>query len=274
MSRMITSSSNSLIKHVRLLHKKKIRWESKNFFVEGLRSVKESIISHAEIEYFLYSDSLFETKGGKDLFSLIDKNYENVYNITDKLLKEISDTQNPQGIIAVVRFNKNSLNEALKERNNFLILLDRVQDPGNMGTIIRTADALGANGILITSGCVDPYNPKTIRATMGSIFHIPLIHYDNVDEVLLDLKKRNIEVISTGLESSRPCYEIDFTKDFVLVIGNEASGISERVQELSDTIVKIPMQGRAESLNAAIASGIVMYEASRQRQNFLTNSKN
>ena len=274
MNNIITSSSNQLVKHVRLLHKKKVRWETKNFFVEGLRSVEQSIISHADIKYVLYSDSLFETKGGNDLFKKISIKYKKVYKITDKLLKEICDTQNPQGIIAVVGFDNKTLIEALKEKGNFLVLLDRVQDPGNMGTIIRTADALGANGILVTSGCVDPYNPKTIRATMGSVFHIPLVHFESSDEALSILKSKSIGIISTGLLSSRPCYEIDFTKDFVLVIGNEASGVSEDILASSDSIVKIPMTGRAESLNAAIASGIVMYEASRQRQNLQINSKN
>lgn len=268
MSSTITSSSNSLIKHVKSLHRKKTRWETNSFFVEGIRAVEETIISKAEIEFFLYSDSLFESKGGEELLTLINKNYQNVYNITDKLFNDVSDTQNPQGIIAVVKFTTVSLEEVILDKNNFLILLDKVQDPGNMGTIIRTADALGANAMIVAKGCVDVFSPKTIRATMGSIFHLPLVYQEDIEDIIATLKKNNIKIISTGLESSKPCYDVNFQEDFVLVIGNEASGISQRVFEISDSIVNIPMSGDAESLNAAIASGIVMYEASRQRRIF------
>lgn len=268
MEHKITSSSNSIIKHVKSLHKKKSRWKTENYFVEGLRAVSESIISSANIECFLYSDSLFDLNGGQELYNQISNKYDNIYNITDKLLKDVSDTENPQGIMAIVKFETTSLEEIILEENNFLILLDEVRDPGNMGTIIRTADALGANGIIITLGCVDVYNPKTIRSTMGSIFHIPIVYQEDIEETIKNLKNNNISIISTALESSDYCYNIDFKKDFALVIGNEASGISDKAIEQSDYIAKIPMIGRAESLNAAIASGIVMYEASRQRQKF------
>ena len=173
--------------------------------------------------------------------------------------------------MAVVKLHISNLEDVLVDSNNFLVLLDRLQDPGNMGTIIRTADALGANGVVITRGSVDMFNPKTIRSTMGSIFHIPLVYYDDINDALMELKEKNIKIMSTSLESSVPCYEVDFTKDFALVIGNEASGISKEVLDNSDTLIRIPMVGRAESLNAGVASGIVMYEASRQRKNIQTN---
>ncbi|MTI49518.1 TrmH family RNA methyltransferase [Sporosalibacterium faouarense] len=265
MERKITSSSNSLIKHVKSLHRKKARWKSANYFVEGLKAVEEGLISKADIEFFLYSDALFDINGGCELFDEI-KNFENAYNIPDKLLNEISDTENPQGIIAVVKFKLSSLKDVVLKNNNFLVILDELRDPGNMGTIIRTADALGANGIVVTKGCVDVFNPKTIRSTMGSIFHIPLAFEGDIEDIIASLKKEEIKIISTSLESSDYCYNIDFKQDFALIIGNEASGVSDRVIEISDYSTKIPMKGEAESLNAAIASGIVMYEASRQRQ--------
>lgn len=268
MTSTITSSSNSLIKHVKSLHRKKTRWETKSFFVEGIRAVEETIISKADIEFILYSDSLLESKGGEELLNLVNKNYKKVYNITEKLLKDISDTENPQGIIAVVKFTTVSLDEVILDKDNFLVLLDKVQDPGNMGTIIRTADALGANGIIVVKGCVDVFSPKTIRSTMGSIFHVPLVYHEDIEDIIETLKEKNIKVVATGLESSKPCYDVDFKEDFALVIGNEASGVSQKVLAKSDNIVKIPMKGSAESLNAAIASGVVMYEASRQRRIF------
>lgn len=271
MDNIISSPSNRIIKHIKSLHKKKYRWEHQNFFVEGVRAVEESIISKGEIEYILYSEAIYNVKGGNELIELIEKEEYTNYQITDKLLKEISDTENPQGIMAVVKLHISNLEDVLVDSNNFLVLLDRLQDPGNMGTIIRTADALGANGVVITRGSVDMFNPKTIRSTMGSIFHIPLVYYDDINDALMELKEKNIKIMSTSLESSVPCYEVDFTKDFALVIGNEASGISKEVLDNSDTLIRIPMVGRAESLNAGVASGIVMYEASRQRKNIQTN---
>lgn len=265
MNPIITSSSNSVIKHVKSLHKKKARWKAKNFFVEGLRAVEASIVSEAEIEHILYSDSIFQTKRGEELYNKINS-YDNVYQITEKLLKEVSDTENPQGIIAVLKFNISTIEDIIEDKDNFLVILDDVRDPGNMGTIIRTADALGANGIIVTQGCVDVFNPKTIRSTMGSILHLPIAYESDIVDVIESLKTQGVKVISTALESSDFCYNTDFKDDFALVIGNEATGVSQKVLEISDYITKIPMSGKAESLNAAIASGIVMYEASRQRQ--------
>ncbi|MTI68226.1 MAG: RNA methyltransferase [Firmicutes bacterium] len=264
---IITSSSNKQIKLVKKLHKKKYRWKNKSFFTEGVRSVSEIIKSRdIKIKFILYSASLFDIEGGKDLFNVIDKDL--VFETTDNILKEVSDTKNPQGILAVVSFNINELEDILLDDLNFLVILDRVQDPGNMGTIIRTADAMGANGIITTSGCVDVYNPKTIRATMGSIFHMPILNRNNTIDLVNELKSKNISIISSYLTTDKYCYDINFNKNFALVIGNEANGINKEIVDISDEILKIPMTGKAESLNAAIASGIIMYEALKQRQNF------
>ncbi len=264
---VITSASNHIIKDAKSLHKKKDRWDKKRFFIEGVRAVEESISSDADIDYIIYSEMLFNVKGGSELYDkIISKNYK-VYHISDKLFQDISDTESPQGVFASVKFNLHNVEKALADKDNFFILLDRVQDPGNMGTIIRTADAFGSNGIIVTNGCVDVFNPKTIRSTMGSIFHIPLLYYNDIDEAINDLKNNNVHIISTALKSSNYCYNVDFNTDFALVIGNEASGVSENIINASDSLIKIPMQGKAESLNAAIASAVIMYEVLRQRQN-------
>lgn len=272
MYEMIISSSNPIIKEVKSLHKKKDRWSKKNFFIEGIRGVEDCINSGIDIEYLVYSDMLFSTNGGKKLLDIINQGDYKIYYISDKLFKEISDTERPQGILAVVKFNLKDIKEALLEKNNFLLLLDRIQDPGNMGTIIRTADAFGANGVIVTEGCVDVYNPKTIRSTMGSIFHVPIIYYNNTKEAIRDLKANNIKIITTSLTANKYSFEVDFNTSFSLVIGNEASGVSEEVMEVSDLLIKIPMLGEAESLNAAIASSVIMYEALRQKTNYLKKS--
>jgi len=268
MDEIITSSSNSQIKHVKSLQKKKDRWEKRNFLLEGVRATEESLKSKSDIEYILITEEmLFNVKGGREIYDTIKREGYRYYHISQKLFRDIADTENPQGIIAVMKFDIKKLNEVLIDKGNFLIILDRVQDPGNMGTIIRTADALGVNGVIITEGCVDVYNPKTIRSTMGSILHMPLVYYDRVSDAIRELKERNIKIMSTDLESSEFCHKVNFTQDFALIIGNEASGISKDILSLSDNIIKIPMPGKAESFNAAIASAIIMYEATRQRLN-------
>lgn len=273
MCEMITSSSNTIIKEIKSLHRKKDRWAKNSFFVEGVRGVEDCIKSGIRVEYLVYSDMLLSTNGGQQLLEEISYKDYKIYYISDKLFKEVSDTEKPQGILAVVKLHLKDIKEALLEKNNFLVLLDRIQDPGNLGTIIRTADAFGANGVIVTEGCVDVFNPKTIRSTMGSIFHVPIIYYGCIKEAIRDLKAYNIKIITTSLAAKKYSYEIDFNTSFSLVIGNEASGVSEEVIEASDSLIKIPMTGQAESLNAAIASSVIMYEALRQKAYFQKNHK-
>lgn len=273
MCEMITSSSNTIIKEIKSLHRKKDRWAKNSFFVEGVRGVEDCIKSGIRVEYLVYSDMLLSTNGGQQLLEEISYKDYKIYYISDKLFKEVSDTEKPQGILAVVKLHLKDIKEALLEKNNFLVLLDRIQDPGNLGTIIRTADAFGANGVIVTEGCVDVFNPKTIRSTMGSIFHVPIIYYGCIKEAIRDLKAYNIKIITTSLAAKKYSYEIDFNTSFSLVIGNEASGVSEEVIEASDSLIKIPMTGQAESLNAAIASSVIMYEALRQKACFQKNHK-
>ena len=201
---MITSSSNKLIKEIKLLHKRKERWAKRCFFIEGIRAVEQCIKSGAKIKYIVYSDELSEDDSDRVLSSIDEERYE-IYEVSDKLFKEVSDTENPQGILAVVEFREYQLKDILKE-NNFIIVLDRVQDPGNLGTIIRTADAFGSNGVIVTSGCVDVYNPKTIRSTMGSIFQIPIVHMDDTIKALEALKSENISIISSSLDTDKYSY--------------------------------------------------------------------
>lgn len=260
----ITSSSNSTIKKVKSLYRKKDRWANKLFLVEGIKIVRECIDNNYSIDNIIYSDELFNTRGGPELYKKIE-NYNGLIYVPDKLYKEISDVESHQGIMAIARFNINSI-ENLKTKNNpFLLLLDEVQDPGNMGTIIRTADAFGIDGIIITEGCVDVYNPKVIRSTMGSIFRVPIFHESDGLKAIKQLKKDNIKIYSTSLEGSQDIQYTNFKEASLLIIGNESKGVSPALYSLADELIKIPMIGEAESLNVAIASSIIMYESMRQR---------
>lgn len=260
----ITSASNPTIKMIRSLYRRKQRWTKKLFLIEGIKIVEECIDINHPIENIVYSDDLFSAQGGEALFNRI-KHDRRLINIPSKLYREISDTETPQGILAVVKFEINSITNASIGDNPFILLLDKVKDPGNMGTIIRTADAFGIDGIIVTDGCVDVYNPKVVRATMGSIFRVPIYNETNGAEIIKKLKDKGMTIYSTSLEESRYIQNVDFNKSCVLIIGNESRGVSSDIIALADRLIKIPMLGGAESLNAAIASSIIMYEAIRQR---------
>ena len=260
----ITSHSNPTIKEIKSLYRRKERWAKQLFLVEGIKIVEESVDNGYPITNIIYSDEIFNVRGGDTLFNKI-KNYDRLINVSDKLYKDISDTENPQGILAVAKFEVNSIENIKTKDNPFILLLDQVQDPGNMGTIIRTADAFGIDGIIVTEGCVDIYNPKVVRSTMGSIFRVPIYHELDGIKVIDELKKQKMKIYSTSLEGSQYIQDTNFREGCMLVIGNESRGVSNILNSLTDKLVKIPMIGEAESLNAAVASSIIMYEVMIQR---------
>ncbi len=252
---MIQSHSNSKIKLVKSLSKKKYRDSENMFVVEGERFVND-IPNHIEIEMILMSEN-FATK--KDLSEY--KNYEIVDN---KIFKEITDTTNSQGILAIC--HKNCYDENINiDKNAFIIIGDRLQDPGNVGTLIRTAVAAGADYIVLSKGSVDVYNSKVIRSTASSIFNIPIIENVELTTFLPNIKNKNVEIIGAHLKASENYFDINMNQSVAIIIGNEANGISHEVTELCTKLVKIPMIGDVESLNASVSSAILMYEVVKQR---------
>lgn len=236
----ITSLENQLVKKITSLHKKKFRDEYKLFFIEGMKSIKEAINFNQEIEYVLYSPDMI----------YYDLDIEGI-EVSKEILCKISDTVTPQGIVAVCKIKEEKI-DVLKGKKK-IVYLDKVQDPGNVGTIIRTADAFGIDGVVLSKECADIYSPKVVRSTMGSIFHLPVIRDVNVEE----LKKLNMKIYSSSLNGNE---EFKIEDNSILVIGNEGNGISDETKEITDEFIKIKMPGNAESLNASIAAGILMYE--------------
>ncbi len=248
---MITSEHNSLIKDIFKLKQRKYREKNSMFYVEGKRIVDE-IPENIEIYKYIFSESFTE----KDLYTRADK-----IIVSDDLFKKLSDTINPQGIMAICKIPNYNLKF---NRNGFYVILDRICDPGNMGTIIRTAEALGADGIVLSKGCVDLYNPKTLRATMGSIFHIPIIEGE-LEPILYNMKKEGINIVCTHLEATKTPFEVNLKDGVSILIGNEANGVLDIYKEMADILIKIPMLGKVESMNASISSAIVFYEVLSQR---------
>lgn len=257
---IIESSKNNLVKRLISLKQKKFRQKYKLFLIEGIKSVNE-IPDNWNVELYVVSES-FVQKYSKKIEQL--KLKTKVYTVIDTIFKSISDTDTPQGILAVCNQKLYNVSDTICN-NPFIIIADNLQNPGNLGTIIRTADAAGATGVLLSQNTVDLYNPKTLRATMGSIFHIPIVQNVDVQKVISDLKANNITVISSDLKANIMPYSINLKKSIALIVGNEANGVSENILNEADILVKIPLIGKAESLNVSIASSILLYEVVRQR---------
>lgn len=258
---IIRSKDNLHIKEAKKLKEKKYRILRKEFIVEGFRFVEEAINS----EFYISEIFLSEHFINKEEKLLLEKNNKvncPIYFVTDELLRSISCTENPQGIVAVVK--NRELN--IKDEEGFYILADKIQDPGNMGTIIRSAHASGALGVITTKGTVDIYNEKTLRSTMGSIFYTPVIQDESFEKVKY-LKQLGFKLISSSLDSNINFYNINLNGKFIIAVGNEGNGLSEDVKKISDIEVNIPMPGGAESLNAAVAASIMMFEVVRQKLN-------
>lgn len=255
----IESKQNSLIKEIKKLYKKKYRIEKQQFIVEGFRFVSEALKSSFNISYVFISENGLEKYKELAVENLISNNTE-VYLLNDNIFKEICSTDTPQGVLAVVD-NKKVTTE---DTDGFYVLVDKIQDPGNMGTIIRTAHAAGSLGVIVTKGSVDIYNDKTLRSTMGSIFNIPIIEDEDLSTIE-ELKEKGFKVVVSSLDTENNFYDIDLTKKSIISVGNEGNGISDEVYSISDEKVKIPMPGGAESLNAGVAASIMIYEAVRQK---------
>jgi len=263
---IISSSKNPVIKEVKSLKNRKSREEKKLFFIEGIKITEEALKENAEIVRVIVSEEFVSREDSVHLMKTIESRGCKCFILPEKLFKEISDTETPQGIMAVLRTRHFGIDEIVRE-NASLVILDAVQDPGNMGTIIRTADAAGFDGIIMSKGCVDVYNPKVIRATMGSIFRVPFNFSENLTDTIRILKSKDIRVIAAHLKGDKNYFELDMDGNIAVVIGNEANGISDDVTVLADELVRIPMVGRTESLNASVAAGLLMYEVLRQRWN-------
>jgi TrmH family RNA methyltransferase len=253
---VISSKDNETIKHIRKLKDKKYRDEIGCYIIEGIKLVKEAIEENANIKYIVICEDCEEAvKLEQNLLYDIAKN--NCLYVTRKVFQAISDVTTPQGVLAVVE-KKNS-NKNIDYSEDIIIALDGIQDPGNLGTILRTVDSANLKQIILSKNSADPYNPKVVRSTMGAIFRVNIIEAEDLKNTLQEVKKHNFEVVVTSLETNSSIYNIKY-KNKVIVIGNEANGVSKEVQEIADKKVKIPMLGKTESLNASVAAGIMIYE--------------
>lgn len=284
---MISSTANSQVKQVAALGKKaRYRKETGLFVVEGPKMFEELPLKRIECVYV--TENFLKAQGqraagaarntsnkqgapssgasGMILEKL--KRVPKVETVTDEVLKAMSDTQTPQGILALARQYQYSLQDVLDVPGKaHLMILETLQDPGNLGTILRAGEGAGITGVIMNEDTADIYNPKVIRSTMGSVFRVPFVYVPDLKGTLEELKKSGIRLYAAHLKGVSSYDMEDYTQDVGFLIGNEAKGLSDEIADMADAYVKIPMAGKVESLNAAIASSILMYETARQRRN-------
>ena len=261
---MITSSSNQRIKQViQWQSKAKERRKDKVFVVEGAKMYLEA---PAELIREVYVSQEFLVKNSSDEV-LVQKMSETGYEeVSDEVFAKMSDTQTPQGILAVINQPAYKLNQLLSQSNPLFVVLENLQDPGNLGTILRTGEGAGVTGVIMSDNTVDIYNPKVIRSTMGSVYRVPFVYEKDLIAVLEKMHEKGIKTYAAHLKGQDYYDSFSFKEPTAFLIGNEGNGLTEALSKAASSYLKIPMEGKVESLNAGIAAALLMYEAHRQRK--------
>ncbi|MHC1758362.1 MAG: TrmH family RNA methyltransferase [Negativicutes bacterium] len=265
MNRRIVSPDNQYIKLTASLRQKKYREETGLFVVEGTRFVQEALESSWVVEYAVVSEAHEGNERIRELATNLERRECPVLSISPALYKKISDTETPQGILAVMQQKRESLDEVIATASKSLwVILDSLQDPGNVGTIIRTADAACAAGVVLAGECADLYAGKTTRATMGSLFHLPVLKA-SATQCLEFCDRLGLSLYVAGAEAEDMYTVADLTAPCAVVLGNEGAGVGDDFRRQAQLHLKIPIAGRAESLNVASAAAVIIFEAVRQR---------
>jgi TrmH family RNA methyltransferase len=259
---MITSNQNPKLKLVRsLMGRARERREANAFVIEGVRLIEEAVVAGWRFQFALYSDGL--TERGRDLVNILIANRIEVEEVSGDLLQKLSDTETPQGILAVLEFT----NLPILNSPNFILIPDRIHDPGNLGALLRTATATGVQAVLLPPETTDAFAPKVLRSGMGAHFRLP-IHSMTWEEILEIVKSAGLQILLADMDG-QSCWATDLRKPLALVIGGEAEGASNDARKLATQKISIPMTGNIESLNAGVAGSVLMFEVVRQRSKTL-----
>ena len=268
----IESASNTKIKWAASLHQRKERKHRGEFVAEGVRLVETAAASDWPLRFCIATETALVNERVQRIVVELESKGCPIYVVSPNIYKKASATESPQGILLVMESVQNTLAELSAKNNSLVIVLDRIQDPGNVGTMIRTADAAGCSGVIATVGTADLFSDKVVRSSMGSLFHLPLVTEADAEEVIAFARERDISFLAAALDpSATPHFSADYRKASAVVFGNEGEGVSSLFLASAEHIY-IPMLGRAESLNVATSSAIVLYEALRQRCCFNADS--
>ena len=256
---MITSTANKQIKELtQLIKKSKARREERVFVVEGIRMFVEAPKEQVQAVYA--SESFL--KDPEHMACLQGYDYEEV---SDSVFASVSDTKTPQGILCVVRMPEYSKETFFSESGGLYLVLENIQDPGNLGTMFRTGEGAGISGVILSRDTVDLFNPKTIRSTMGSVYRVPFLIADDLEAMIGEMKKQGVHLYAAHLKGEQSYDRFDYRESTAFLIGNEGNGVSRLVKEKCDYIASIPMKGDIDSLNASVATGVLAFEIVRQR---------
>jgi len=265
---LITSSANETIKRIRKLRDRKFREESSSAYVEGIRIVVEAVEKTVDIERIVVAESFATTQRHSEVLEQILKKNLEILNVSDEVFRSLSLKDRPQGISAVVKQHWTSIEEIDQRIKGLWVCLWEVADPGNLGTILRSATAFGVQAVVLIKGGVDPLSPKVMRAAMGAHFRLPIVEM-SVAQLVHFCREQNtpaLKILLAEMSSAIPCWEMDLRQPLAVVIGGEAEGASQPLVETADEKILIPMPGGSESLNAAVAASVLLYEVMRQRK--------
>ncbi len=261
---MIESPRNERIKRYRRLHKKNIRYRESLFLAEGMQAVREAVEARVPPECIICNQRGLQHL--EALSDLIRARSIPVFEASEEAMGALASTVTPQGVVAVCHMLHVPLEELLRSRPSTLLLADRVRDPGNLGNMIRIADAAGADAMVVCPESADPYNAKTVRSTAGSLFHLPLAVNEETPRAFARLREAGYALYAADACSGKVFWEVEWPEKVALVMGNEAWGVAREEKMLADELVRIPMSGRAESLNVAAAAALLLYEIFRKRR--------
>lgn len=266
MAKQISSVRNREVMAVRRLYERKYRLQERKFIIEGIRQLEEAARAAANLDTVYFAAKLRNRSRGEDLLVSLRQAGARCVEVSDAVFAQMADTNTPQGILAVVRWTETTVSEMTAQKNPLLVVVDGVQDPGNLGTIIRTADAAGADGVITLPGTVDIFNPKAVRSAMGSLLHVPVLQAEDAVTLLAQLKTAQVRLIVGDVAAAQDYDAVDWRGRVALAVGSEAAGPGAAVRSMAAVAVKIPLLGKAESLNAGVAASILLYEAVRQRK--------
>lgn len=266
MIEVISSPHNHIIKFAKTLQCKKSRDDSGCFAVEGTRLTEDAIQSGWEILFCIFTEESQRQKRIKNLLENLESRECRLVQVPSSIYDKITDTEQPQGIMVIMKKSLYALADIIdKQHVPFLVILDQIQDPGNIGTIIRSADAAGCTGVLMVKGCADLFGGKTVRATMGALFHLPIIQGLSTQDIISFLQEKRILLFSTALNGAQTYYKTDLSGAVAFAFGNEGNGVSAELLTHSNNHLYIPIIGKAESLNVSASAAVILYETVRQR---------
>jgi RNA methyltransferase, TrmH family len=260
----VTSKENKAVKFLASLAEPKVRKKEKAFLIEGVKMVEEALRDRLGVKQVIAAPSLTQHHG-KGVIKLAEMHGIPLLWISERLMDHVAESKTPQPVTAVVEMREHSEEALMAHDSGLIVIAHRLQDPGNLGTIIRTAEAVGASGVAITANSVDPHNPKTIRASMGSLLRVPVVKLTDVRGFLMKCRQKGFQTTALVLNGNHTLFELDLKKPTVIIVGQEGSGLQGEILEGIDLRVRIPMAETIDSLNVATSAAVILYEAMRQR---------